>query len=146
MPLIWGGYQGDFSSRNTWPRGLCLVTFPHPWGKFSTLRQPFYNLPGWPGVLPQGQADDMCIIRYIRDCSPFIHGVISWYKKAEVFQRFYKVKSQIYFSYFTLCFTLLSLLATAAKLPTRTENKTPPGCRDMPESESMLGFSVLARY
>ena len=61
MPLIWGGYQGDFSLRNTWPRGLCLVRFPHPWGKFSTLLQPFYNLPGWPGVLPQGQADDMCI-------------------------------------------------------------------------------------
>ena len=62
MPLIWGGYQGDFSLRNTWPRGLCLARFPHPWGKFSTLLQPFYNLPGWPGVLPQGQADDMCII------------------------------------------------------------------------------------
>ena len=61
MPLIWGGYQGDFSLRNTWPRGLCLVRFPHPWGKFSTLFQQFYNLPGWPGVLPQGQADDMCI-------------------------------------------------------------------------------------
>ena len=29
-----------------------------PWGKFSTLLQPFYNLPGWPGVL---KADDMCI-------------------------------------------------------------------------------------
>ena len=29
--------------------------------QFSTFLQPFYNLPGWPGVLPQGQADDMCI-------------------------------------------------------------------------------------
>jgi len=83
------------------------------------------------------------VIRDIRDCSPFIHGVISWYKRAEVFQRFYKVKSQIYFSDFTLCFTLSSLLATGPKLLTRTENKSPPGCRDNPESESMLGFSVL---
>ena len=61
IPLIWGGYQGDFSLRNTWPRILCLVRFPHPWGKFSTFLQPFYNVPDWPGVLPPGQADDMCI-------------------------------------------------------------------------------------
>ena len=57
----------------TWPRGLCLVRFPHPWGKFSTLLQPFYNIPGWPGVLPQGQADDMCISGL-----KFFHTTRSW--------------------------------------------------------------------
>ena len=38
-----------------------LLTSLTPWGKFSTLLNPFYNPPGWPGVLPLGQADDMCI-------------------------------------------------------------------------------------
>ena len=61
IPVIWGGYQGDFSLRSTWPRGLCLIKFPHPWGKSSTLLHPFYNPPGWPGGLPPGQADGMCI-------------------------------------------------------------------------------------
>ena len=61
ITLVWGGYQGDFSLRSTWPRWLCLVNLPHPWGKFSTLLNQFYNPPGWPGVLPLGQADDMCI-------------------------------------------------------------------------------------
>ena len=61
ITLVWGGYQGDFSLRSTWPRGLCLVNLPHPWGKFSTLLNQFYNPPGWPGVLPLGQANDMCI-------------------------------------------------------------------------------------
>ena len=61
ITLVWGGYQGDFSLRSTWPRWLCLVNLPHPWGKFSTLLNQFYNPPGWPGVLPLGQANDMCI-------------------------------------------------------------------------------------
>ena len=39
--LFWGGYQEDFSLRSTWPRSICLINFPHPWGKLST-----YNPPG----------------------------------------------------------------------------------------------------
>ena len=31
--LFWGGYQEDFSLRSTWPRALCLVNFPQPWGE-----------------------------------------------------------------------------------------------------------------
>ena len=50
--LFWGGYQGEFSLRSTWPRALCLVNFPHPWGEivnFTILL-----------VLPQKEADGMC--------------------------------------------------------------------------------------
>ena len=43
------------------PGDFVLLTSPTPWGKFLTLLNPFYNPPGWPGVLPLGQADDMCI-------------------------------------------------------------------------------------
>ena len=43
-----------FSLRSTWPRGLCLIKFPHPWEKSSTLLHPFYNPPGWPrGLSPR---------------------------------------------------------------------------------------------
>ena len=45
------------------PGDFVLLTSPTPWGKFSTLLNPLYNPPGWPGVLPLGQADDMCITR-----------------------------------------------------------------------------------
>ena len=55
-----GGYQGDFSLRSNWPRGLCLIKCPHSWGKSLTLLHPFYNPPGWPGGLPMGQVNDMC--------------------------------------------------------------------------------------
>lgn len=39
--------SGGFFVKKHLTQGLCLVRFPHPWGKFSTLLQPFYNLPGW---------------------------------------------------------------------------------------------------
>ena len=55
ITLMWGGYQGNFSFRSTWPRGLCLVNLLHPWGKLSTLLNPFYNPPGWPGSYPWGK-------------------------------------------------------------------------------------------
>ena len=70
IPVLWGGYQGDFALITTWPRGHCLIKFHHPWGKSWTLLHPFYNSPGCPGGLPPGQADDTriscqssCILR-----------------------------------------------------------------------------------
>ena len=59
-------YEVDIRGIFRWealdPGDFVLLTSPTPWGKFSTLLNPFYNPPGWPGVLPLGQADDMCII------------------------------------------------------------------------------------
>ena len=71
-----------FSLRSTWPRGLCLVNLPHPWGKFSTLLNPFYNPPGWPGVLPLGQAGDMCIT--CQTTGRCIHIHIYWLQKSSL--------------------------------------------------------------
>lgn len=41
--------SGGFFVQKLLSQGLCLVRFPHPWGKFARL------------ILPQGQANDMCI-------------------------------------------------------------------------------------
>ena len=61
MPPRSSESQLYFSLRSTWPRGLCLIKFPHPWEKSSTLLHPFYNPPVWPEGLSPGQADHMCI-------------------------------------------------------------------------------------
>ena len=53
--------SGEFFLEKHLTQGTLSCLPPHPWGKFSTLLNPFYNPPGWPGVLPLGQADDMCI-------------------------------------------------------------------------------------
>ena len=52
---------GDFSLRSAWSRGLCLIKFPHPWGKSSTLLNSFSSSTGWPGGLPLREAGDICI-------------------------------------------------------------------------------------
>ena len=55
MPLIWGGYQGDFSLRNTWPRGLCLVRFPHPGENSQLCSNHFTICLVGPGSYPWGK-------------------------------------------------------------------------------------------
>ena len=44
--------------------------------QFIPLYSPTYS-PGWPGVLPQGQADDMCIIYFIHQNVAIVQSV--WY-------------------------------------------------------------------
>ena len=59
MPLIWGGYQGDFSLETLDPGDFVLLDSPTP-GENSQLCSNHFTI--WLARGPtQGQADDMCI-------------------------------------------------------------------------------------
>ena len=58
-----GGRYRDFSLKNTRTRGLCLdlLNSPTPGGNWFSAHSTIPP-PGWPGVLPLGEANDICIM------------------------------------------------------------------------------------
>ena len=100
LPVFMGWGKRQIPLISPWLASVILQNFefPHPFpsnskqcrefspaqgqrSQFIPLYSPTYS-PGWPGVLPQGQADDMCITWgsdwYLRSLSPRSSITLTW--------------------------------------------------------------------